>query len=108
MLILFFRFSFTHLSPIFSLFVAGAQYNQMPSVLAMIQVNHLTPAPAVIAMCALSIVYLASKDINALINYVGFATWLAIGLAVVCVPYLRWKRPELERPIKVHLIFPWM
>lgn len=58
----------------------------------MIQINHLTPAPAVIAMCLLSIVYLASKDINALINYVGFATWLAIGLAVVCVPYLRWKR----------------
>ena len=70
--------------------MAGAQYEQMPSILSMIQINHLTPAPAVIAMCLLSMIYLASKDIYALINYVGFATWLAIGLAVVCVPYLRY------------------
>ena len=39
-------------------------------------------------------------------NYVGFATWLAIGLAVCALPYLRWKCPELNRPIKVHLIWP--
>ena len=31
---------------------------------------------------------------------------LSIGLAVVCVPYLRWKRPDLARPIRVSLIFP--
>ncbi|GIY08886.1 large neutral amino acids transporter small subunit 2 [Caerostris extrusa] len=54
----------------------------------------------------LSLVYLCSKDIYALINYVGFATWLAIGLAVVCLPYLRWKQPDLPRPIKVNLFFP--
>nr|XP_042904342.1 large neutral amino acids transporter small subunit 2 [Parasteatoda tepidariorum] len=88
------------------LFYAGAEYGQMPRILAMIQVKHLTPAPAVIAMALLSILYLCSSDIYALINYVGFATWLAIGLAVVCLPYLRWKQPNLPRPIKVHLIFP--
>ncbi|GIY24352.1 large neutral amino acids transporter small subunit 2 [Caerostris darwini] len=88
------------------LFYAGAEQGQMPRILAMIQVSHLTPAPAVIAMALLSILYLCSSDIYALINYVGFATWLAIGLAVVCLPYLRWKQPHLARPIKVHLIFP--
>lgn len=72
----------------------------------MIQINHLTPTPAVICMCLLSLVYLASNDIYALINYVGFATWLAIGLGVACLPYLRWKRPDLARPIKVNLIWP--
>lgn len=90
----------------FSLFYAGAEQKQMPEILAMIQVNHLTPTPAVIFMCALSLIYLASKDIYALINYVGFATWLAIGLGVACLPYLRWKRPDLARPIKVNLIWP--
>lgn len=88
------------------LFYAGAQENQMPSLLSMIQIKHLTPAPAVIAMCLLSLVYLLSNDIYVLINYVGFASWLAIGLAVACVPYLRWKHPEWERPIKIPLFWP--
>lgn len=88
------------------LFYAGAEERQMPSILSMIQVNHLTPTPAVIAMCLLSLVYLLSDDIYLLINYVGFASWLAIGIAVACVPYLRWKHPEWERPIKVNLIWP--
>lgn len=88
------------------LFYAGAEQKQMPEILAMIQVNHLTPTPAVIGMCLLSLIYLGSKDIYALINYAGFATWLAIGLGVACLPYLRWKHPELPRPIKVNLIWP--
>lgn len=90
------------------LFYAGAEYNQMPQVLSMIQLNHKTPVPAVLAMSFLSLIYLASEDIGGLIDYVGFATWLAIGLAVVCVPYLRYKHPELPRPIKVNLIFPYV
>ena len=39
-------------------------------------------------------------------NYIGFATWFSIGAAVACIPYLRWKCPDLERPIKVHLAWP--
>merc|ERR1711963_894077 len=54
----------------------------------------------------MSCCYLFSSNIFAMINYVGFATWLPIGLAVFCLPYLRWKHPEWERPIKVNLIFP--
>lgn len=74
----------------------------------MIQVNHLTPVPAVLAMCLLSLFYLIPNNIYDLINYVGFATWLAIGMAVVCIPYLRWKQPNLPRPIKVNLIWPYV
>lgn len=88
------------------LFYAGAEERQMPSLLSMIQISHLTPTPAVIAMCLLSLLYLMSNDIYLLINYVGFTSWLAIGIAVACVPYLRWKHPEWERPIKVHLFWP--
>lgn len=90
------------------LFYAGADYNQMPQLLSMIQLNHKTPVPAVLAMSILSLVYLTSDSIEDLITYVGFATWLAIGLAVACVPYLRWRSPELPRPIKVNLIFPYV
>lgn len=31
---------------------------------------------------------------------------VSIGLAVLCLPWLRWKHPEWQRPIKVNLIFP--
>jgi len=88
------------------LFYAGACEGQMPEILSMIQVKKNTPAPAVLCVAALSLVYLTSSNIFALINYTGFATWVSIGLAVFCIPWLRWKHPEWDRPIKVQLIFP--
>jgi len=88
------------------LFYAGALEGQMPEVLTMIQINKMTPAPAVMFMSLLSLLYLTTSDIFALINYAGFATWLSIGVGVGCLPYLRWKYPELPRPIKVSLFFP--
>merc|ERR1712215_380664 len=81
---------------------------QMPEILSMIQVQKNTPAPAVLIVTLLSLVYLTSSNIFALINYTGFATWVSIGLAVFCIPWLRWKHPEWERPIKVNMIFPIM
>merc|ERR1712013_185381 len=74
-------------------------------ILSMIQVNKNTPAPAVLSVAALSLVYLTSSNIFALINYTGFATWVSIGLAVFCIPWLRWKHPEWDRPIRVQMVF---
>ncbi|XP_018564687.1 Y+L amino acid transporter 2 [Anoplophora glabripennis] len=88
------------------LFYAGACYGQMPEVLTMIQAQRMTPTPSVLIMALLSMLYLTVSDIDALINYVGFATWLSIGVAVLCLPWLRWKQPDLERPIKVSLFWP--
>lgn len=88
------------------LFYAGACEGQMPEILTMIQISRLTPTPAVLCMALLSLLYLTVSDIFALINYVGFATWLSIGVAVVCLPVLRWSQPNLPRPIKVNLFFP--
>jgi len=88
------------------LFYAGACEGQMPEILSMIQVDKMTPAPAVMIVALLSLGYLCSSDIFALINYVGFATWISIGLAVLCLPWLRWKHPEWNRPLKVNLFFP--
>ncbi|XP_018318418.1 large neutral amino acids transporter small subunit 1 isoform X2 [Agrilus planipennis] len=88
------------------LFYAGACHGQMPELLIMIQTQRMTPTPAILIMALLSMLYLTVSDIFALINYVGFATWLSIGVAVLCVPWLRWKAPDMERPIKVNLIWP--
>ncbi|XP_072160033.1 Y+L amino acid transporter 2-like isoform X1 [Bemisia tabaci] len=88
------------------LFYAGACEGQMPEILTMIQIHRLTPAPAVLCIAFLSMLYLTVSDIYALINYVGFATWLSIGVAVLCLPVLRYTQPKLHRPIKVNLFFP--
>ncbi|KAJ6637643.1 Y+L amino acid transporter 2 [Pseudolycoriella hygida] len=88
------------------LFYAGACEGQMPEILTMIQIQRFTPTPAVLAMALLSMLYLTVSDIFALINYVGFATWLSIGVAVLCLPWLRWAQPNLPRPIRVPLVFP--
>lgn len=58
------------------LFYAGACEGQMPEILTMIQIQRFTPTPAILAMAFLSLLYLTVSDINALINYVGFATWV--------------------------------
>ena len=98
-----------YLNFFFRLFYAGAVEGQMPEILSMIQVNKMTPAPAVLVVVSvgfffinrgyhykfygriyekklynesyyfqafLSLVYLCSSDIYALINYTGFATWV--------------------------------
>jgi len=88
------------------LFYAGACEGQMPEILTMIQVSRLTPTPAVLVIAMLSLFYLASDNVFSLINYVGFATWLSIGVAVLCIPVLRFTQPNLERPIKVNWFFP--
>lgn len=53
---------------------------QMPEILTMIQINRMTPAPAVLFMSFLSLAYLGSSNIEALISYVGFATWVSHSL----------------------------
>ncbi|XP_054730586.1 Y+L amino acid transporter 2 [Anastrepha obliqua] len=88
------------------LFYAGANEGQMPEILTMIQIQRFTPTPAVLIMALLSMLYLTVSDIFALINYVGFATWLSIGVSVLCLPWLRYAQPNLPRPIRVPLIFP--
>ena len=88
------------------LFYAGGLEGQMPEVLSMIQSKKMTPAPAVLFSAFLSFCYLCSSNIYALMDFVGFATWLAIGLGVLCIPVLRYQHPEWERPIKVNMIFP--
>ncbi|XP_067618948.1 Y+L amino acid transporter 2 isoform X1 [Eurosta solidaginis] len=88
------------------LFYAGANEGQMPEILTMVQIQRFTPAPAVLIVAFLSMLYLTVSDIYALINYVGFATWLSIGVSVLCLPWLRYAQPNLPRPIRVPLIFP--
>lgn len=84
----------------------GAREGHLPQILSMVQINRLTPAPSVLFMGFFSLIYLCSTDMYALINYVGFVTWLSIGLSVFSLLVFRWTRPNMERPVKVSLIWP--
>lgn len=44
---------------------------------------------------------LSSDDIFALINYASFVESSFIGLSIAGMLYLRYSRPDMERPIKV-------
>lgn len=68
------------------LFYAGACEGQMPEILTMIQIQRFTPTPAVLAMALLSMLYLTVSDIFALINYVGFATWVNSRIPIFGLP----------------------
>ncbi|KAK2166213.1 hypothetical protein NP493_1331g00010 [Ridgeia piscesae] len=73
---------------------------------------HLAAVPRIHQHCHVcvqgftSLLYLASTNIESLINYVGFVNWLAIGMSVLALLYFRWKRPDAHRPIKVWIGLP--
>lgn len=106
------------------LFYAGAREGQMPAMLTMINEKTLTPMPAVIftvrsravlhlmllsyftsrapVQGILSLGYLAlSGNIFSLINYVQIVYFLAIGVAILALFWLRRIMPDSTRPIKV-------
>lgn len=87
-------------------FFVGGREGHMPKVLSYVSVKRLTPMPAVLFMGLFSLVYLVSSDMEALINYVSFVNWLAIGLSVATLLYFRKTKPDAHRPIKVALVWP--
>lgn len=47
---------------------------------------------------------LVTSDMYTLINYVGFINYLFYGVTVAGQIVLRWKKPDMVRPIKVSRI----
>ncbi|XP_067927857.1 Y+L amino acid transporter 2-like [Watersipora subatra] len=84
----------------------GAREGHLPEFLGMIHAKRLTPLPAILITGAISLVMLIPNDIYGLINYMSFVQWLSVGGSIFAMVYLRWKRPDMHRPIKFHIAVP--
>ncbi|XP_019887696.1 Y+L amino acid transporter 2 isoform X2 [Ooceraea biroi] len=83
------------------LFFVGARNGHLPTAIALINVRNLTPMPSLIFLCIITLILLIIKDVYVLINYVSFVEALFTTLSVSGLLWLRYKKPDLHRPIKV-------
>ncbi|KAH0563946.1 large neutral amino acids transporter small subunit 1 [Cotesia glomerata] len=88
------------------LFFVGARNGHLPNAIALINIRNLTPMPALIFLCIITLALLIPKDIDGLITYVSFVEAVFITMSVSGLLWLRYKRPDLHRPIKVSLWLP--
>ncbi|XP_019632984.1 PREDICTED: large neutral amino acids transporter small subunit 1-like [Branchiostoma belcheri] len=86
--------------------MVAAREGTLPRILSMIQINQLTPVPAVILLISFGLLMLIPTDVYKLLNLLGFAGWLSCATAVIGLLWWRYKKPDLPRPIKNNLAIP--
>lgn len=85
---------------------AGSRQGQLFSTLNMLNINQLTPMPSLIFLGFLTSLYMVTTKILTLINYMVFVDAIFAALSVSTVLKLRYKYPNLERPLKISTFVP--
>ncbi|XP_073459944.1 cystine/glutamate transporter [Aquarana catesbeiana] len=88
------------------MFYVASREGHLPEIFSMIHVHKHTPLPAIIILHPLTMLMLFTGDIYSLLNFLSFARSFFLGLVVVGLIYLRYKRPEMHRPFKVPIFIP--
>ncbi|KAK4302863.1 hypothetical protein Pmani_025088 [Petrolisthes manimaculis] len=84
----------------------GARQGHFPDCLSLISTKCNTPMSSLVFLGVLSLVYLCTTDIYMLIEYSSFVESMFILCSIAGLLYLRWKCPDMERPIKINIIIP--
>ncbi|XP_026675862.1 large neutral amino acids transporter small subunit 1 [Diaphorina citri] len=88
------------------LFFVGARNGHLPKAIALINVKRYTPCPSLVFLCIITLLLMCIDDVFALINYATFVESSFTLTSVTGLLWLRLKRPDLKRPIKVDIILP--
>lgn len=88
------------------LFFVGARNNHLPSVISMINYRFLTPAPSLLIILVLTLIMQGFENIFYLIEMMGFSFAIVLTCVFAGQVYLRYKEPELKRPIKLPIALP--
>ncbi|XP_072019859.1 b(0,+)-type amino acid transporter 1-like [Amphiura filiformis] len=84
----------------------AAREGHMINILSMAHVRQHTPVPSTLIMGTIALILIIPADIDELINYFNFTSWLFYGSSFAALLVLRYKHPEWNRPIKVPLPIP--
>ncbi|XP_077976188.1 uncharacterized protein LOC144432048 [Styela clava] len=87
-------------------FFVGACNGHLPAILAMINVRSTAPISSIVLTSILTVLYMVTDDVFALINYTNFVYFFAMGFAILGLIVLRIKNPRSNHSFKLPLIIP--
>ncbi|XP_063392704.1 Y+L amino acid transporter 2 [Cydia fagiglandana] len=85
---------------------AGARNGHMPELLAHINIKCMSPLPSLIFLMMISLIMLIPSNLTSLITYCTIVESFFTTLSCSAVLWLRYKKPDLPRPIKVPTWMP--
>ncbi|KAG6442826.1 hypothetical protein O3G_MSEX002543 [Manduca sexta] len=85
---------------------AGARNGHMPELLAHINIKCMSPMPSLVFLMLLSLLMLIPDNLTSLITYCTVVESFFTTICCSAVLWLRHKKPNLPRPIKVQLWMP--
>lgn len=88
------------------LFYVGSTKGQMPAFMGMIQQKRLTPSPSLLVILIMTLIYTSTGDIFFLIEMEGFGFASVLTMVFAGQVYLRYKEPDLPRPIRLPILLP--
>ncbi|KAL4230205.1 hypothetical protein ACF0H5_010590 [Mactra antiquata] len=88
------------------LFMTGAENNHLPSFISMINIKYLTPVPSLLVVMILTVLMQSFEEIFYLIELMGFGFSTVLTCVFAGQVYLRYKEPNLYRPIKLPIALP--